>query len=260
VYGKVFRVQRVSRSIFRILLGIVFLVAAVMAASYWKDSRTPSATISQDPPEQEPAPYVGKLSFLALGDSYTIGQSIVAPGRWPRQLAARLRKSGVDTSDPVIIARTGWTTGNLLSAIDEANLSQKFNLVMLLIGTNNQFQGRPQDEYRAQFDTLVKESIALADGKTARVIVLSMPDWGVTPFAQQYNSRQIGDQIDQFNAINRQESLKAGVAYIDITPASRGVTTQPDLLADDGLHYSAANYAQWVDACLASAIKAATAP
>ncbi len=135
-------------------------------------------------------------------------------------------------------------------AIDKAKLTDKFDLVTLLIGVNNQFQGRSEDEYQRQFVQLLTEAISLADKKAGRVVVLSIPDWGATPFGQQYDSKKIGAEIDRFNAINRQETAKAGAAYVDITPQSRSVTTQPDLVADDGLHPTENEYEVWVDAAL----------
>ena len=162
-----------------------------------------------DPPAPASPAYQGKLHFLALGDSYTIGESVQPDLRWPVQLASRIRKDGIDLSDPLIIARTGWTTGDLLDAIHQAKLSGKFDLVTLLIGVNNQFQGRSEDEYRTQFVELLTEAISLADGHAQRVVVFSIPDWGATPFGHQYDSIQIAAAIDRFNAINRRETGKA---------------------------------------------------
>jgi lysophospholipase L1-like esterase len=199
-----------------------------------------------------PAPGPGAMRFLALGDSYTIGESIDESQRWPVQLAAALRRSGVNISDPQIIARTGWTTANLSDAMDRAAPQGPYDLVGLLIGVNNQFQGRSEDEYRQQFADLLSRAVALAGGRAGRVLVLSIPDWGVTPYAKDAGAdpAAVGAAIDRFNAINRQLTLKAGAAYVDITPVSR---QRRDLIADDGLHPSGEQYAKWVELALPAA-------
>jgi lysophospholipase L1-like esterase len=195
------------------------------------------------------------LPFLALGDSYTIGESVAENDRWPVQLAAALRNKGVNIADPTIIATTGWTTADLSNAMDHADLRPPYDLVGLLIGVNNQFQGRSEDEYRQQFADLLKRAIHLAGDRSTHVIVLSIPDWGVTPFARQFGAdpATVGAAIDRFNAINRQFTLQDGAAYVDITPLTR---TRRDLIADDGLHPSAQMYAKWVELALPVADKA----
>jgi lysophospholipase L1-like esterase len=191
--------------------------------------------------------YVGKVTFLALGDSYTIGESVEPADRWPMQLAVKLRAGSVDVSDPIIIARTGWTTGDLLSAMDGAKLTNQFDLVMLLIGVNNQFQGRSEEEYREQFAELLKRSVALVGGNVEHVVVLSIPDWSVMPFGQHYDVKRMSGEIDRFNAICREETQKIGAGFVDVCPVSREATTQPDLIAADGLHPSGVQYGRWVD-------------
>src|SRR5262249_15009189 len=163
----------------------------------------------------------------ALGDSYTIGQSVPPADRWPMQLAKKLRDSHIDISDPTIIARTGWTTGDLLAAMDRANLKSKFDLVSLMIGVNNEFQGRSEDEYREQFIELLNRSIALAAGKPNHVFVLSIPDWTATPFGSQYDVKRMSAEVERFNGICREETLKRKIAHVDVTPISKQVTTQP---------------------------------
>src|SRR4051794_14423572 len=161
-------------------------------------------------------------SFLALGDSYTIGESVPKTERWPIQLAAMLRKEKVDVNDPLIIAKTGWTTDELSAAIDAAKIDgQKYDLVTLLIGVNNQYRKRSSDEYRQQFKALLGRAIAFARDDAKHVVVLSIPDWGVTPFAEGRDRAQIGREIDLFNQIAREESEKAGALYVDVTPLSR---------------------------------------
>ena len=187
---------------------------------------------------------------LALGDSYTSGESVNAGDRWPIQLAAQLKNDGINVGDPQIIATTGWTTDELAAAIDAAHPTGPYQLVTLLIGVNNQYRGRDPEEYRTQFNALLNRSIALAGNNARHVVVLSIPDWGVTPFAASQTRSLIATQIDRFNAINREETERAGALYVDITPESRTAATQPNLIAEDGLHPSPLMYAQWVKLAL----------
>jgi lysophospholipase L1-like esterase len=186
------------------------------------------------------------MQYLALGDSYTIGEGVAAEERWPVQLVARLRQAGIAIDDPMIIARTGWTTDELIAGIERQQPEGRFDLVSLLIGVNNQFRGREDAEYREQFRSLLQSAIALAGGNTNHVLVLSIPDWGVTPFARGRNRTEIASAIDRFNAINQAESTLAGVHYVDITPISRQAAADVTLLAEDELHPSGKMYAQWV--------------
>jgi lysophospholipase L1-like esterase len=190
--------------------------------------------------------------YLALGDSYTIGEGVPADGTWPFQLAAALRAQGVALADPQIIATTGWTTDELAAAIDEAAPQGPFALVSLQIGVNNQYRGRPLAEYRQQFEQLLQRAIALAAEDPARVLVLSIPDWGVTPYARD-NSRdatQVALDIDDFNAAARACCGDYGVAFVDITPVSRDGGDQPAMLVEDGLHPSAQMYRRWMELAL----------
>ena len=188
------------------------------------------------------------MEILSIGDSYTIGESVQESDRWPMQLAAMLRGEKIEVSDPIIIARTGWTTDELSAAIDAAKIDQKrFDLVTLLIGVNNQYRGRSSDEYRDQFCALLNRAITFARGEPKHVIVLSIPDWGVTPFADGRDRAQIEREIDAFNSIARKEAEKAGANFIDITPISREHKTE---LADDGLHPSGAMYKRWAQLTL----------
>lgn len=185
------------------------------------------------------------MTYLALGDSYTIGESVPERERWPVQLADLLRGQGVEVGAPTIIARTGWTTDELSAAMDEAAPVGPYDLVSLLIGVNNQYRGRAVEEYREQFVALLNRAIGLAGGRPGRVLVLSIPDWGVTPFAAGRDSAAIAAAIDQYNAVNAEEAARAGAAYVDVTPTSRLAVTQPELLAGDGLHPSGLMYTAW---------------
>lgn len=179
--------------------------------------------------------------YLALGDSYTIGESVDPADRFPVQLA---RKLGIP--EPQIIARTGWTTDELNAAIDAADPKGPFDIVTLLIGVNNQYRGRDAEQYRGEFAALLKRAIGFAGGDAKKVIVVSIPDWGVTPFAEGRDRAKIANEIDHYNAINKEETARAGANYVDITPISR--RKDPALVAKDGLHPSAKQYAEWVDA------------
>jgi lysophospholipase L1-like esterase len=193
---------------------------------------------------------VRSMKFLALGDSYTSGEGVDPIECWPVQLAARLRERGFMIADPVIIARTGWTTDELSRAIDQAAPIGPFDLVTLLIGVNNQYRGRPEAEYREQFAELLQRALALAGNDPAHVIVLSIPDWSVTPFAAKGADRssiaRVTAALDRFNAINRAEAERSGVRYIDVTPISRQAAHDRALLAGDDLHPSGKMYAEWV--------------
>jgi len=191
-----------------------------------------------------------QFTFLALGDSYTIGQGVADPERWPVQLAAVLRAQGIPMGEPAIIARTGWTTGELLAALEDGYYGETYDLVGVLIGVNDQFRGYPIAQYQEEFGTLLTAAIAAAGGRSEHVIVLSIPDWGVTPFAEGADRANIAAQIDAFNAVNRAESLAAGAPYFDITPSTRPPVMDASMLAEDGLHPGGAMYALWVEEVL----------
>ena len=184
--------------------------------------------------------------FLALGDSYTIGESVAEADRWPNQLARTLRAKGNAIGSPEIIARTGWTTDELSAAIDAASPRGPYSLVTLLIGVNNQYRGRSAEEYRAEFSALLKRAIGFAGGDPKRVVVVSIPDWGVMPFADGRDRTKIASEIDAFNAVNREEAARAGARYVDVTAISR--RGDPAFVASDKLHPSAAMYAAWTEA------------
>ncbi len=189
------------------------------------------------------------LTYLALGDSYTIGESVPAAQSFPYQLAANLRAGNHLVTNPDIIAVTGWTTGDLKQGIIQRGITKHdYNIVTLLIGVNNQFRGYSQDDYRKEFTELLNIAINYAGGNKKHIFVLSIPDWGVTPFAKNggYDAHKVGAEIDQFNAINKQETEKLGVSYVDITPASRRASYISDLIANDGLHPSGSMYSLWV--------------
>lgn len=194
------------------------------------------------------------MRFLALGDSYTIGEAVDFADRWPVQLAAMLRPHGIDISEPEIIATTGWTADELAAAIDAAQLIGPYDFVSLLIGVNNQYRSCPLDEYRAQFRGLLHRAIEFAGGDPSCVIVLSIPDWGVTPFAEGRDRARIAREIDAFNAVNRDEAIAAGARYVDVTLISRDAAEDPSLIAADGLHPSGEMYRRWAELVLPEAL------
>jgi lysophospholipase L1-like esterase len=188
------------------------------------------------------------IHYLALGDSYTIGEAVPEELSFPYQLATLLNKNdSPKIAKPVIIARTGWTTDELIQAIAQSGINKKFDFVTLLIGVNNQYRGYDINVYRREFVQLLQIAINYADGKTSRAFVVSIPDYSVTPFASGSNTAKIATEIDEYNAINKEECEKAGVNYTDITGISRQATNQSDLIASDGLHPSDVMYAAWVD-------------
>jgi lysophospholipase L1-like esterase len=185
------------------------------------------------------------MRYLALGDSYTIGERVDPAERWSVHLVSLLRQKKIEIDDPIIIAKTGWTTDELAVAIEHHPLSGAFDLVSLLIGVNNQYRGYNSEVYRVEFRELLDQAIGFADNRPARVIVLSIPDWGVTPFAHGQDRSKIAAEIDRFNAINRAETERSGAHYIDITPNSRAAEHDRSLITGDGLHPSGKMYLQW---------------
>jgi lysophospholipase L1-like esterase len=195
--------------------------------------------------------------FLALGDSYTIGEGVADNDRWPAQLAHALRRDfRIDA--PEIIARTGWTTDELADAMQRHTFHPPYALVTLLIGVNNQYRGRDLQNYRDQFRALLARAIELADGKPQRVIVVSIPDWGVTKFGHDSGRdvAQIACELDAYNAANAQITASLGALYVDITGISRDGGSAADSLVADGLHPSSALYRRWTEAILPVATKA----
>jgi lysophospholipase L1-like esterase len=189
-----------------------------------------------------------KYSYLALGDSYTIGEAVHPEDNFPNQVVAQLRNKGIDMEDAEIIAKTGWTTFELSAHLDKNQPEQpKYDFVSLLIGVNNQYRGLSAEQYSKEFRSLLMRAINYAGGDKNRVVVLSIPDWSVTPFAEGRDRAKIAEEIDLFNAINKRISEDAGVKYIDITPLTREARNDISLLADDGLHPGAMDYARWAD-------------
>lgn len=188
---------------------------------------------------------VANFTYLALGDSYTIGESVSEDQRFPVQTAKLLAEAGIQMAPPHIIAKTGWTTDELETAINDAAINNTFSVVTLLIGVNNQYRGLSIPEYKTGFTRLIQRAIRFAGDHSDRVIVLSIPDWGVVPFAEGRDRAQIGSEINAFNAANKTIARKFRVHYLDITTDSRAAADDASLVAGDGLHYSGKAMAIW---------------
>lgn len=189
-------------------------------------------------------------SYLALGDSYTIGEAVEEKHRWPMQLADSLAQKNIVLGVPDIIAKTGWTTDELKSGIDNSSLNYPYDWVSLLIGVNNQYRGRSIEEFRKEFEVLLSEALTFSGNRRERVFVVSIPDWGVTPFAEGRDREQIATEIDNFNQVIYEVCTIEEIEFIDITPLSRNVDVHPDWIAKDGLHPSGKQYAEWVQKIL----------
>ena len=230
----------------------------------------PSAILALSMLVGDPEP---PLRYLALGDSYSIGESVDATARWPNQLAGELRKRGLKLLPAQIFARTGWTTGELEAALVAAERgasvelaegefglkpSPPYSLVTLLIGVNDQYRGHSPDSYRQGFAALLARAIGYAGGHAERVVVLSIPDWGRTPFARAHdrNAGKVGAEIDAYNAAALALTQGAGASFVDITDLTREAESRPELLAADGLHPSAIDYGRWAERALPAAQRA----
>lgn len=184
-------------------------------------------------------------TYLALGDSYTIGEGVELQNAFPYQTVSRLREAGYTFYAPEIIAKTGWTTGELEAAMNEHTFLSKYDFVSLLIGVNNQYRGRAIIEYKEQFEHMLKRAIALAGGKAEHVVVLSIPDYSVTPFAKTSDTEKIRREIDEYNTLSRALSIQFKVKYVDVTGLSRKAAGKADAVVADGLHPSAKEYGKW---------------
>ena len=190
-------------------------------------------------------------TYLALGDSYTIGEKVPSEENFPNQVISILRKKGFDFATPRIVARTGWTTDELQAGINKSKLEKHYDFVSLLIGVNNQYRGRDASDYIQEFELLLKQALKFAGNNPKRLIVLSIPDWGSTPFSEGKDRQKIALQIDEYNKINKQVADKYRVPYVNITPGSRQAADNIELLAEDCLHPSGKEYKKWAVAVAA---------
>lgn len=187
------------------------------------------------------------LTYLALGDSYTIGEAVLFSESFPHQTVQMLSEKGVPLSSPEIIATTGWTTGELDAAIKQSDFLKNYDLVTLLIGVNNQYRGLSLEDYKIEFSDLLKKAIDFAGGRPKNVFVLSIPDYGATPFAKDHNPQKIAAEIAAFNTIAKAICVKSKVVFIDITWGSKAALHDAELVAADGLHPSGKEYHKWAE-------------
>ncbi|MDZ7659330.1 SGNH/GDSL hydrolase family protein [Fodinibius sp.] len=227
----------------RLLCYFVILLSTVLLSGCQEKSK--STVSDQEITYQE-------ISFLALGDSYTIGESVDEEERWPVQLADSLRQHGYSVSPPDIIAETGWTTADLQQAIDEENPQSNYDLVSLLIGVNNQYQGLNFEQFEQEFEELLSQAITFAGDDTADVFVVSIPNYGATPFGQIRNPEQIRQELKQYNETAESIAQEYEITFIDITPISEKALDNPELTASDDLHPSGKMYQLWVSKMLPS--------
>ncbi|HLG38518.1 MAG TPA: SGNH/GDSL hydrolase family protein [Chitinophagaceae bacterium] len=199
------------------------------------------------PQPVNPPPATSAKKYLALGDSYTIGQSVPETDRFPAQTKKWLADQGFNMNDPLIIATTGWTTTDLQNAVAAQNPAGPYDVVSLLIGVNDQYRWHDTTGYRNRFLQLLNKSIQLAGSRRDHVFVLSIPDYSVTPFGQNLDTALIRLQIDQLNEINKEVTLQNNCQYLDITPSTREAANDLSLIAGDGLHPSVKEYKKWAD-------------
>ena len=206
-----------------------------------------SMSCSSQESDQKLQEQIKSKSYLALGDSYTIGESVPVSDRFPVILVNDLNDKGYNFQEPKIVAKTGWTTDELKAAILKENLSENYDLVTLLIGVNNQYRGRDVENFRLEFADLLQMAIGFANDQPEKVVVVSIPDWGVSPFASGRDQEKIAKEIDLYNKVKKEETLKRNVTFVDITVISRSGLGIPDYFAKDGLHFSGKMHQLWVN-------------
>jgi len=186
------------------------------------------------------------LSFLALGDSYTIGESVSQDQRWPNQMIDLALNKDVLFNQPNIIAKTGWRTEQLIDTLNKINFIKKFDYVSLMIGVNNQYSLKPIDTFRLDLIKLLDMSIGYSI-KRDNVVLISIPDWGVTPFGEEYDRNRIKEEIDEFNSVIKDIANTNNILYVDVTEISRRALIEKDLIANDSLHPSGKMYKEWAE-------------
>jgi lysophospholipase L1-like esterase len=231
------------------LINIVLIAGLLIGCDSTSEDPVIDYRFFPDPSNEQPIEY----SYLALGDSYTIGEGVDENERWPVQFAALMAEENYRVDPPVIIAQTGWTTANLSAGIEAQDLQEEFDLVSLLIGVNNQFQGRSIEEFEEQFRSLLETAIAFAKNKPENVLVLSIPDWGVSPFGSRYERATISAEIDAFNDVKKEITENLEAKFVNITTLSRLALDNPSYIAGDNLHFSGSMYRLWaqevIDQC-----------
>jgi len=198
---------------------------------------------------------MAQMTYLALGDSYTIGESVEISERWPVQLVKMLNDQGIKMAEPKIIATTGWRTDDLQKGIaEDTELLPNYDLVSLLIGVNNQYQGKPIAQYKKEFEELINTAIIFAGNNPKKVFVVSIPDYGKTPFGAA-KEKQIAKELNEYNRIAKHIALSYGIPFFNITPISREAKERPELIAKDKLHPSGKMYSEWVSLFASDVIK-----
>ncbi len=230
---------------FFVLPLILFFTAGILSAACTKNNTTVTGSVNNLPPSTDSMSNINTKTYLALGDSYTIGTSVSESDRYPVQTTGLLKSQGINMLKAEIIATNGWTTADLLNAVKGRAATDTFDVVSMLIGVNNQYQGRTLDEYKQQFTVLLQRSVQFAKNKPAHVFVLSIPDYSVTPFADGSDKKQIAAEIDKFNDANKTIAASFNVNYLYITDDSRKAANDPSLIASDGLHFSGKEYEVW---------------
>lgn len=227
----------------------VFVLLMVFTNSFALQGCIKEKISKEDTTVTRPIPSVtgNQKFYLALGDSYTIGQGVAAEERFPAQTVRLLKQFGINIKDPLYIATTGWTTQNLITAINQQNPQAPFDVVTLLIGVNDQYQRMDTAGYRTRFTQLINKSVELAGNKSSGVVVLSIPDYSATPFVNATDKPRVRKEIDEFNFINKQVAMQNNIQYLDITPSSREAEKDPTLIAGDGLHPSEKEYKKWAE-------------
>ncbi len=224
-----------------LIFGYCAGIAACTKAGVTNTNSAVAATIAA------PDTVKNAFTYLALGDSYTIGQSVQPNERYPFLTVQELRSENVNIDGPQYIATTGWTTQDLENSIGTQKPSNNYDIVTLLIGVNDQYQHLDTAGYRKRFNDLLNKAVELAKNRYTHVVVLSIPDYSATPFVDSAQKMTVRNEIDVFNAINREITMSKNVSYIDITQLSREVSVDPSLLASDNLHYSAREYQKWAE-------------
>ncbi|PHX73773.1 MAG: lysophospholipase [Chitinophagaceae bacterium] len=201
---------------------------------------------------------IQNLSFLALGDSYTIGEGVNIQDSFPYQTADILRNKNIHLNPPIIVAKTGWTTGELYNAVVSNKLTDKYDIITILIGVNNQYRGNAIQEFSNDYEMLLQKAISLAGNKVRHVFALSIPDWSVTPFAEGREKKKIANEINAFNDMAESISRLFQVAFIDITTEYKARSSDPSFIAQDKLHPSGKEYKAWSEKIATEIVKSYT--
>lgn len=187
------------------------------------------------------------MRLLALGDSYTVGTAVDTGDRWVTRLVGRLRADGLEVADPRIVAADGWPTDRLAAAIERRSLEPPYDLVTLLVGANDAYRGRPVEDFRPTFVALLERAVEFAGGDPSAVVVVTIPDYSVTPHVERQTRAEHADRLEAYNRVVGTEATAAGTRLVDVVPISREAAGDDDLVADDGLHPSPEQHERWLE-------------